>query len=241
MKDIDTTTHEVPIPDPRELPNLGRNERYGSIASGVALILLGLVRRRLSGLLLGATGAALLARGATGKCALYRSLGISSARSERPGVPDNLGTKVERSITIRRSPEEIYQFWRDLQNLPRFMKNLQKVEPLGGRRSHWVAIGPGGRTIEWDAEIINEHPNEMIAWESLPGAELENAGSVRFHPALEGRGTEVRISMQFNPTRGLLGMLAMKLLGESPETQVEDDLLRLKQLLETGKIASTGN
>jgi uncharacterized membrane protein len=241
MNDLDTPKHETTIPHPRELPNLSRNERYGSIASGIALILLGLARRRLSGLLLGATGAALLARGSTGKCSLYRSLGLSTARSQRPGVPDNLGTKVERSITIRRSPEDIYRFWRNLQNLPRFMQNLQKVESIGGNRSHWVAIGPGGRSIEWDAEIINEHPNELIAWESLPGSELENAGSVRFRPAPGARGTEVRICMQFNPTRGLLGMLAAKLKGESPETQVEEDLIRLKQLLETGEITTAAS
>ncbi len=247
MEDSNTTAYSrphfeasggEPFPHPHEGRNLGQKERYASIAAGAALLLLGLARRRLTGLLLGATGAALLGRGVSGRCAFYRAMGISSAPSDRPGVPDNLGTKVERSITIRRSPEEIYQFWRDLENLPRFMKHVKSVKMLDNLRSHWVVTVPGGRTMEWDAMIINEHPNELIAWESLPGADLENAGSVRFHPAPGGRGTEVRVTMQYNAMEGLLGVIAAKILRESPGVQIDEDLDRLKQLLETGEIAT---
>jgi len=228
---------EHPHPRSNEERNVGETERIASAAAGAALLLLALARRRLTGLLLGVAGAALVSRAATGKCSVYRALGISSASSGRPGVPDNLGRKIERSILILRRPEEVFRFWCDFKNLPRFMPHVKRVDVLDERRSHWVVEAPGGRAVEWDAEIINEHPNELIAWESLPGSEVESAGSVRFHPTPDGRGTELRITMQYNPTGGLLGLIATRLSGGySPEAQVEEALTRLKQLMEPAEL-----
>ena len=219
--------------------NVGESERYGSIIGGLALILAGISRRGLGGLILGTFGVAIIQRGLTGHCPLYESMGVSTTRMERPGVPDNLGFKVERSITINRRPEEVYRFWRDFRNFPQFMPHIERIDLLDEKRSHWVTWGPRGRKLEWDAEIINEHPNQLIAWESLPGATVQNAGSVRFEPAPGGRGTEVRVSLEYNPPGGVLGALGARVFGEAPEEQIEEDLLRLKQVLEAGEVATT--
>jgi len=243
---IENTEQRKLLPAPEEhrpqrgrRTNVGENERYGSVLGGAALLLAGIARRGVSGLLLGVVGAAFIQRGFTGYCNLYHSLGINTAAGDRPGVPDNAGVKVERSVTIARSPEEIFTLWRNFSNLAKFMKHIERVDVIDDKRSHWVARGPGGRQWQWDAEIINEHPNSMISWESLPGAEIQNAGTVRFTPAPGGRGTEVRVVMEYNPPGGKLGFMLTKLFGESPEDQMDRDLFRLKQMLETGEIATT--
>ena len=148
-------------------------------------------------------------------------------------------TPVTESITINRPLEEIYTFWRNFENLPQFMNHLHSVRVEDEKRSHWVAKGPAGTEVEWDAEIIEEKPNELIAWRSLPGATVENAGSVRFEPATGGRGTIVRVKLQYRPPGGALGATIAKLFGEDPAKQIAVDLLRFKQLLETGEIART--
>jgi uncharacterized membrane protein len=147
--------------------------------------------------------------------------------------------RVEQAVTINRSPEELYQFWRDFKNLPRFMKHLEAVQVSNENRSHWVAKGPAGTTIEWDAEIIEDHPNKVIAWRSMEGADVDNTGSVRFERAPGGRGTTVRVRLQYDPPGGVIGAGVAKLLGEDPEWQVKDDLRRFKQLMETGEIITT--
>ena len=216
----------------RKAVNVGKGEQYGSVLTGSGLIIAGLIRRGVGGLFLSGLGLALVQRGLTGHCSLYHSMGLSTAKSDRAGVPDNVGIKVERKITINRPQEEIFAFWRDFRNLPRFMKHLRRVDILDEKRSHWVAAGIAGGTVEWDAELINEHPNELIAWESLPGSKVGNAGSVRFSPAPDGRGTEVKVDLEYNPPGGILGALGARLFGEAPEQQVADDLLRLKKALE---------
>lgn len=158
--------------------------------------------------------------------------------------------RVAQSITINRSPEELYRFWRDFQNLPRFMKHLESVQVVSPQtgatmgeareeRSHWVAKGPAGMRVEWDAAILEDHPNELISWRSLEGATVENAGSVRFERAPGGRGTVVRVKLQYAPPAGVIGATVAKLLGEDPEWQVKDDLRRFKQVMETGEIITT--
>ena len=127
----------------------------------------------------------------------YRHGGTQSATA----IPAGQGEKVERRITIRRSPEELYHFWRDLENLPRIMDNLKKVGQCDAQRSHWVVNGPLGTELEWDAEIYN-HADEMIAWRSLPGGDLETAGSIHFKPSRHTGCTEVTLSMKFNPPAG---------------------------------------
>ncbi len=142
------------------------------------------------------------------------------------------------SITIGRPVEEVYRFWRDFQNLPRFMAHLDTVEILDERRSHWVARGPADRSIEWQAELVEDVPNERIAWRSIAGAgtELEHAGSVRFVAAPGGRGTEVHVEMRYDAPFGRVGVALAKLFGRAPAQEVKGDLKRLKQVLETGEV-----
>jgi len=221
----------------QEMKNVGEVERYGSILGGLGLILTGFVRRGSSGVLLGVLGALLVRRGVTGQCALYQSLGVSGAKSERPGVPDNVGMNLEHSIIINRPRETIYAFWRHLPNLALVMKHIERINLLDERRSHWVVLTPRGRRVEWDAVIINEHPNEMIAWESLPGAKIENAGTVRFEPEPHGKGTVVRVKLEYNPPGGLLGRLTGSLFGERAALEIKEDLAQFKKMMESGEMA----
>jgi len=225
--------------------NISERERWASLIGGGSLVAYGLVRRDLSGVALAALGSGFLLRGATGHCDMYEALGVNTAeRSYEKGtgrhvtIPYELGIRVDRSITIQKSAEEVYSFWRNLENLPRFMDHLQSVRVIDDKRSHWVAEAPVGSTVEWDAEIINEIPNEVIGWRSLPGADVDNAGSVRFEPAAKGPGTEVKVSLQYNPPAGSLGAAVARLFGEEPSKQIEDDLRRFKELMETGNVTT---
>jgi uncharacterized membrane protein len=144
--------------------------------------------------------------------------------------------QAKTAITIRHPVEVVYRYWRDLTNLPRFMNHLASVEVTDDRRSHWTANAPAGRTVEWDAEVVEDKPNERIAWRSLEGSQVPNSGAVWFTPAPGGRGTEVRVELGYDPPGGALGKLVAKLFGEEPQQQVTDDLRRLKQVLETGEV-----
>lgn len=164
----------------------------------------------------------------------------SQELSSSPAPADNrISIRVRKSITINRPAEELYGFWRDFQNLVRFMKHVESVQVTGDKRSHWVAKGPAGKRVEWDAETIEERPNELIAWRSIEGSTVENSGSVRFEPATGGRGTVVRVELEYYPPAGLLGATVAKLLGEEPKGQLEEDLRRFKQLMEAGEIITT--
>jgi len=219
--------------------NVGEVERVVCAVAGGALALYGFRNRKLSGLLLTVAGTALLHRGVTGHCNTYDCLGITTNKDHDSTVspaPVAKDIHVEKSITIDKSPEELFQFWRDFENLPRFMGHLESVTCVSTNRSHWIAKGPAGRRVEWDAEVYNEKPNELIAWRSLDG-EVTNAGSVRFEPAGE-RGTVVRVVLNYNTPGGKLSAFIAKLLGGEPGQMIEDDLRRLKQILETGEVAS---
>jgi uncharacterized membrane protein len=133
----------------------------------------------------------------------------------------------------------LYAFWRDFTNLPRFMEHLVSVRVDSPTRSHWVAKAPAGKTVEWDAEIINDIPDSLIAWKSAPGAEVPNAGSVHFAAAPGGRGTVVKVVMDVEPPAGRLGVLVAKLFGEDPDREVREDLRKFKQLMETGEITTS--
>jgi uncharacterized membrane protein len=143
---------------------------------------------------------------------------------------------VTRSITINRPPEEVYGFWRQLENLPRFMRHLESVTAIDERTSHWKAKGPGGKTVEWDAVITDDRPNELISWRADENAEVRNEGTVRFRPAPGGRGTEVIVDLRYDPPAGKLGVAVAKLFHREPGQQVPDDLRRLKQVLEVGEV-----
>jgi uncharacterized membrane protein len=144
--------------------------------------------------------------------------------------------KVKRAASIRKSPEELYTFWRNFENLPRFMYHLEEVRVLDSGRSHWRAKAPAGTTVEWDAEVIEDRPSERIAWRSLPNADVPNWGSVEFRRAPGNRGTEVHVEIHYDPPGGKLGALIAKLFGEEPGEQVADDLRRLKQVMEVGEV-----
>ncbi|HEY0456577.1 MAG TPA: SRPBCC family protein [Verrucomicrobiae bacterium] len=150
--------------------------------------------------------------------------------------------KVTKACTIlHRSPEELYRFWRRLENLPQFSQHIVSVTPRSDTVSHWVVKAPGSKNVEWDAEVFNEHPNELIAWRSLDDSGVENAGTIRFEPAPGGRGTEVKVTLEYVPHVGKLGAFLAKLTGEEPEIQVEDDLGRFKALMEAGEIPTIDN
>jgi uncharacterized membrane protein len=146
---------------------------------------------------------------------------------------------VTRTIAIDRPAAELYSFWRDFENLPRFMQHLRAVTIESETRSHWVARGPAGKSVEWDAEMTEDEPDTLIGWRSLPGADVANSGTVRFDPAPGGRGTFVHVELEYRPPGGILGALVAKLFGEEPSQQVQSDLYRLKQLMETGQVSTT--
>jgi uncharacterized membrane protein len=225
--------------------NVGEIERWASSIGGGALAVYGisrLIQGNWVGAVLGLVGGSLIYRGTTGYCNLYQALGINTAEgSSNPNVTisANRGIKVEKSVTVNKSPEELYRFWRNFENLPRFMDHLESVRVEGEGRSHWVAKAPAGTTVEWDAEVYNEKENELIAWRSLEGADVDNAGSVRFEAGPEGRSTIVRVSLKYDPPGGLIGSTFAKLFGEEPSQQIEEDLRRFKQVMEAGEIPTT--
>jgi len=146
--------------------------------------------------------------------------------------------KVQKTIIINSSPEEVYSFWRNFRNLPRFMRHLESVEVTGDgdKTSHWRAKALAGQTVEWDAEVVEDRPNEAISWRSMKGADIKNSGWVRFIPATGGRGTLVTVHLEYDAPGGKAGSLVAKLFGEEPEQQVDDDLRAFKQVLETGEV-----
>ena len=208
--------------------NLGHGERIASIALGSGLVAFGLLRRSRTSWGLAATGATFLYRGFRGFCAVYHLLGIDRAAPEQ-GRRGNLGVKVERAVSMDEPAEKIYRFWRDFRNLPTIMPNLESVTVQSDTRSHWVVKGPMGVKFEWDAEIINDKTNELIAWQT-EGSSVKSAGSVRFEP-MAGGSTMVRVSLQYSPPGGELAHMITALLGEDPGARIEEDLTRLQEAL----------
>ena len=219
-------------------PNVGEEERIASLLGGALLAGYGLTCRGAAGVLLPLLGGSLVVRGLTGTCPAYTALGVSTNRdrSDRYGVEAAAGYKFEESITVDRPAAEVFRFWRRFENLPKFMEHLEEVRILDGKKSHWVARAPLGTKVEWQAEIITEVPGRLIGWQSLPGSDVDTAGSVHFDPVPGGRGTRVRVSLKYDPPAGKLGAWFVGLFGESPEEQVRNDLHRFKQLMEAGEI-----
>src|SRR5438552_12004778 len=209
----------------QERVNLGRVERWLSMVAGGALAAYALKRRQVPGGAAAIAGAALLYRGATGHCDLYQALGVNHAsgirkRSEGTGIIADRGSDtraqlggsrgihVEESVTINRPVSELYRFWRDFENLPQFMNHLESVATREEGISHWVAKGPAGLPVEWDARIINEVQDKVIGWQSLDGSTISTAGSVNFD---EGpNGTRVTVHLQYHPPGGKLGAAVAK-------------------------------
>ena len=220
--------------------NVGKTERLISVVAAAAVAAVGLRRKRLRPLLLPIAGS-LFSRGVTGRCAVNRALGRNSARGDRASpvasVRRGEGIKVEKTVVVNRPVPEVYLFWRNFENLPRFMDHLESVTVIDESRSHWVAKAPAGTRVEWDAIIHNEIEGQLIAWRSLPGADINNAGSVHFNQvAGEPGSTEVRVVLSYEPPAGKVGATVAKLLGEEPSQQVADDLRRFKQVMEAADI-----
>lgn len=215
---------------PRRRINVGQKERKASMAGGVALAISGLQqlsrRRYLPGLAMLSTGAMMFYRGKTGHCNLYQAVGLDTARGTASII------RLEKAITINRSPRQVFDFWHDLENLPRFMQHLAEVKVTGPRRSHWKAVGPGGITVEWDAETVLDIPGQQISWQSVGDSDIPNEGAVRFEEAPENQGTALSVIISYHPPGGVAGKAAAKFLEGLNAQQIEDDLKRLKQILE---------
>jgi uncharacterized membrane protein len=148
----------------------------------------------------------------------------------------NRGVHVREAVRLEVPLEVVYGFWRRFENLPRFMTHLEQVDDLGGGRSHWVAQGPGGTLVEWDAEIINEVPNEVIGWRSIEGSDIATAGSVHFSTVRQGRSTQVSVNLQYSAPGGPAARWLAWALGRDPAHMIREDLRHVKQLLEAGEI-----
>ena len=224
--------------------NVGQTERTISAVAGGALALAGLSRGTLPGLVLAALGGGLVYRGVTGHCPAYNAMGVNTIEPDTDdgAAPEDYfacGIHVEQSMTIERTPWDLYSFWRNFENLAQFLHHVESVKVLDEKRSHWTVRAPAGTTVEWDAEIINDEPNSLIAWRSLANANVDNAGSVRFVPGPEGRGTEVRVVIDYIPPGGVVGKWVATLFGKNPSHQIREDLRRFKRLMETGEIPTT--
>ncbi|HEX2250664.1 MAG TPA: SRPBCC family protein [Gemmatimonadales bacterium] len=218
--------------------NVGKTERLISGVAAAAVAAIGIRKRRLRPLLLPIAGS-LFSRAVTGRCAVNRAIGRNSAKGTRvspvASVRRGEGIKVEKRVVVNRPVDEVYRFWRNFENLPRFMDHLESVAVLDETRSHWIAKAPAGTRVEWDAAIHNEVENELIAWRSLEGADVNHAGSVHFTPAGPDE-TEVRVVLSYEPPAGKVGAAVAKLLGEEPSQQIEDDLRRFKQVMEATEV-----
>jgi uncharacterized membrane protein len=207
----------------------GGELRWLPLVGGGLLAGYGLAKPSFGGLLAAALGGGLAYYGMTGHRPLLAG-----------GVPDGeRSIRIEKVVTINRPISEVYGAWSRIEQLPRIMSHLESVTDFGDGRSRWVAKAPLGQTVEWDAEVINDERERILAWRSVGDASVPNVGAVHFHEAPGGRGTEVRVRIEYSPPAGQLGATIAKLFGEEPGQQVADDLRRFKQMLETGEIATT--
>ena len=250
-----------PGADEQARRNVNGIERLVSVAAGGALAAYALRRKDWTALGLGLVGGALIERGVSGHCAVYDAAGLTSAPDDGGGraprraeggltrqhggsatVDAKKAVKIERAFTVNgRSPQELYAYWRKLENLPRIFSHLESVTERDARRSHWVAKAPLGMHVAWDAETINEVPGEIIAWRSVAGSQIPNAGAVNFREAPGGRGTEIKVTLEYEPPAGKLGAAVARLFGEEPAIQVREDLRRFKALQEAGEIPVSEN
>lgn len=227
--DVKTISDSLPaIPDPRQVSatELGMGERIASLAGGSLLTWYGLRRRGIGGGAAAVAGAALLYHGAGGYSTLSRRMGLEAPQP----------TQIAKSMTIRRTAEEVYAFWRNLENLPRFMTHLQRVEQTDATHSHWTLALPSGQILEWDSKIIEDEPNRVLRWVSLPDSSVRNSGSVEFRPAPGNRGTEIHVNFTYEPGTGRveLARLARPITAQL----IAEELRHCKQILEAGEIPS---
>lgn len=220
------------ISHPKHVINITPAERVASALGGGYLAVTGLTDRSAKGVALAMIGGDLIRRAITGHCYVYEAFGVRTApvgQGASISVPYELGVRVDHAIVVARPRSEVFRFWRKLSNLPRFLTHVDSVRE-NGKQSHWIVQGPGRRTVEWDAVIHNEIRNRLIAWRSLPGSEVDHAGSVWFEDAAGG-GTNVKVELQYNPPGGAVGAILASLWGQEPGQQIAADLERFRRIM----------
>jgi uncharacterized membrane protein len=225
----------VPVLDDRPA-SLSAAEKWLALGTGALLLVFGASRRSPAGAWLAVSSAPLLYRGLTGHWPAIVD-GSFQPDDTRVALGGERGVHVRESIRLERPVADVYRFWRRLENFPRFMAHLRHVAETPDGTSHWVADGPAGLAVEWDAEIINEVEDKVLAWKSLPGSDVVTAGSVNFREVRGGRGTQVSVHLQYAPPAGKAGALIASLFGREPSQTIREDLRRFKQLLEAGEIS----
>jgi len=225
---------DAPAPGHRSI-SLGDAENWLALGTGALLLVIGASRRSPFGACLAVSSAPLLYRGITGRWPTLASGSLQPDRTES-ALGGGRGVHVRESVRLDVPVADVYRFWRRLDNLPRFMTHLDRVTETPGGNSHWVAAGPAGLAVEWEAEVINEIQDKLLAWRSLPGSDVVTAGSVNFDVVRGGRSTQVSVHLQYAPPAGRAGALVASLFGRAPSQTVREDLRRFKQLLEAGEI-----
>lgn len=215
--------------------NVGDTERIWTGVAGAALLGGAMTTPTLAGRAVAAAAAMMLHRSVTGYCPLYGAM-EGGPQVERPDHSKNTvvahAPKVDCSVRIQASADELYRFWRNFENLPHFMSHVRSVHQLDGKKSRWTVDGPMGMPVSWEAEIYNEIPDRLIAWRSCPGSTVAQAGSVRFLPVMGGAFTDVKVSLQYSPPMGRIGAKVSQILGSDPQKQIEEDLQRLRTMME---------
>jgi uncharacterized membrane protein len=223
--------------------NIGETERLLSLAAGIPVTILGLTRGIPKGLVPALFGTALLYRGVTGHSFAYHALGLSTVEQSPAAVaalPDNRGIQVKRAVTINASPQELYTRWHDFQNAPQYMQHVESVQPAGNRRWHWVAKVPLLGTVAWEAEVTNDEPGRLIAWNKTQGSFLApTGGSVRFEQKSDRPETVVQLKIDYLQFRGPIGSALGNILGQIPEQEAREDLRHFKELAEAGELPTT--
>jgi uncharacterized membrane protein len=225
--------------------NVGEVERLASGMIGGALLFRSIMRPSFWSGIGALAGIALVHRAVSGRCALYGMFGIDTSDDQststlgRHKVRTDRAVKIEQSITIERSPQDLYRFWRQVENLPKVMSHVRSVEAINDRLSHWVVdTVPGVPSVEWDAEIINEVEPERIGWRTLHGAAVDHAGSVEFQPLGDGSGTRLTVTLQYDPPAGPIGAAIANWIGQDPQKKIGEDLARFKQAMEESGVKS---
>lgn len=209
----------------------------GAVTAGGLALIFAATRRPLVATGLAVTSGALFYRGLGGR---WPGAG-TTLETTAAALGGSRGLHVRESIRLECAVEDVYRFWRQLEHLPRFMSHLESVvEDESRTRSHWVAKGPGGLRVEWDAEILTENQNRTLSWTSLPGSDVVTAGAVTFRPVRGGRSTQLTVHLQYAPPAGRAGDWIAWAFGRAPAQTVRNDLRRLKQWLEAGELATAG-
>lgn len=211
-------------------------ESAASITAGAIVAALGLSRKSLPGMLCAGLGGLLVYNGFTGRWPGFLQGLMEPGTDPQRDEDHSRGVRIMQAMLINKSPEELYRFWRNFENLPRAMKHLRRVQVLNDRRSRWTARGPMGKEVEWEAEIVRDDLNQLIEWRSAPGSTIDTSGQVRFAKGLGDRGTEVHVYMTYTPPGGKVGHFMASLFGENPKRAIREDLRNFKRLMELGEI-----